>query len=45
MRMKINYENWKEKKNEKIAETMKKLKIRKLNNKIKETVNENSYQD
>ena len=43
--MKVTYENGKEKKNEKSAKTMKKLKMRKLNNKIKETMNENSYQD
>ena len=43
--MKITYENGKEKKNEKSAKTMKKLKMRKLNNKIKETMNENNYQD
>ena len=35
----------KEKNNEKSAKTMKKLKMRKLNNKIKETMNENNYQD
>ena len=33
--MKVTYENGKEKKNEKSAKTMKKLKIRKFNNKIK----------
>ena len=43
--MKVTYENGKEKKNEKSAKTMKKLKMRKLNNKIKETMNENSNQD
>ena len=43
--MKVTYENGKEKKNEKSAKIMKKLKMRKLNNKIKETINENSYQD
>ena len=45
MHMKITYENGKEKKNEKSTKTMKKLKMRKLNNKIKETMNENNYQD
>ena len=33
------------KKNEKSAKTMKKLKMRKFNSKIKGTMNENSYQD
>ena len=45
MQMKTTYENGKEKKNEKSTKIMKKLKMRKLNNKIKETMNENNYQD
>ena len=45
MQMKITYENGKEKKNEKSAKIMKKLKIWKSNNKMKETINENNYQD